>query len=56
MNFFEINLENIKEIKQKKNFAVLTDDLPEELTIVVSSNKDAAETILKDTLKEQKES
>lgn len=55
MNFFEINLENIKEIKQKKNSVFLTDP-PEELTIVVSSNKDTAETISEDTSKEQKES
>lgn len=55
MNFFEINLENIKEIKQKKNFAFLTNNLPEVLISNRLFEEDVAETILEGVSKEQKE-
>ena len=55
MNFFEINLENIKEIKQKKNFSFLTNNLPEVLISNKLFEEDVAETILEGVSKEQKE-
>ena len=55
MNFFEINLENIKEIKQKKNFSFLTNNLPEVLISNKLFEEDVVETILEGVSKEQKE-
>ena len=58
MKFFEINLENIKEIKEikrKKNFAFLTNNLPEVLISNRLFEEDVVETILEGVSKEQKE-
>ena len=55
MKFFEINLENIKEIKRKKNFAFLTNNLPEVLISNRLFEEDVVETVLEGVSKEQKE-
>ena len=58
MKFFEINLENIKEIKEikrKKNFAFLTNNLPEVLISNRLFEEDVVETVLEGVSKEQKE-